>query len=332
MADHIVVVDGHTLVPEPDRPGELDWRAIESLGQLTVHDRTPPAQMAHRLDRCTIALTNKAGFDEALIARLPDLKYIGITATGANIVDLHAASKRNIIVTNVPGYGANSVAQHVFALLLELTNHVGAHNLAVRPMQGYAGWPGASDWCFTVSPLVELADKTLGIVGLGAIGQRVAQIGAALGMRIAAAHQRSMRETRLEGIEIEWLPTDELFARADVLSLHCPLTETTKHTVSAIRLAMMKPAAFLINTGRGGLIDESALAHALRDGRIAGAALDVLSTEPPDANNPLLSAPRCIITPHVAWASVEARRRLMRIAADNIRAYQLGKPVNVVNP
>ena len=175
-----------------------------------------------------------------------------------------------------------------------------------------------------------MADKTLGIVGLGAIGRRVAQIGAALGMHIAAAYQNSMKEVRLEGIEIEWLPTDELFARSDVLTLHCPLTEETKNLVGAIRLAMMKPNAFLINTGRGGLIDENALANALRDGRIAGAAVDVLSTEPPALDNPLLGAPRCLITPHVAWASLEARRRLLSIAAENIRAYQLGQPVNVV--
>jgi len=332
MADRIVVVDGHTLVPEPTRPGELDWSAMKSLGDLSVHERTAPSMMAPRLDGCTIALTNKGVFDEPLLAKLPSLKYIGVTATGTNIIDLQAARKRNIIVTNAPGYSTNSVAQHVFALLLELSNHVGAHNLAVRPKQGYAGWPGASDWCFTVSPLVELADKTLGIVGLGTIGQRVAQIGAALGMRIAAAHQRSMRETRIEGIEIEWLPTDELFARADVLSLHCPLTDVTKHTVNAIRLAMMKPTAYLINTGRGGLVDEGALANALRDGKIAGAAVDVLSTEPPASSNPLLTAPRCLITPHVAWGSLEARRRLMLIAANNIRAFQMGKPVNVVNP
>ncbi len=330
MPDRIVAIDGHTLAPDPQRAGELDWRAVEALGELTVFDRTPADQVVERLRDCRIVLTNKVAFDGAVLSQLPALKYIGVTATGTNIVDLHAAAKRNIIVTNVPGYGATSVAQHVFALLLELSNHVGAHNLAVRPKQGYAGWPGASDWCFTVSPLVELADKTLGIVGLGAIGQRVAQIGAALGMRIAAAHQRSMRETRLEGIEIEWLPTDELFARADVVSLHCPLTDETLHTVNAIRLAMMKPNALLINTGRGKLIDEQALANALRDGRIAGAAVDVLSTEPPATDNPLLTAPRCIITPHIAWASVEARRRLMQIAADNIRAFQLGKPVNVV--
>ena len=331
MADRIVAIDGHTLVPDPARQGELDWRMIEALGEFTAYDRTQPAMMIDRLRDCTIVLTNKAVFDAPLLDKLPNLKYIGVTATGTNVVDLHAAKVRHITVTNVPGYGATSVAQHVFALLLELTNHVGAHNLAVRPKQGYAGWPGASDWCFTVSPLAELADKTLGIVGLGAIGQRVAQIGAALGMRIAAAHQRSMRETWLEGIEIEWLPTDELFARADVVSLHCPLTDATKHMVGAIRLAMMKPNALLINTGRGGLIDEQALANALRDQRIAGAAVDVLSTEPPAADNPLLTAPRCIITPHIAWASVEARRRLMQIAADNIRAFQMGRPVNVVN-
>lgn len=331
MPDRIVAIDGHTIAPDPGGAHDLDWGVIQAVGDLTVYDRTPPGLLMERLRGVPAVLTNKVPFSADTLARLPDLRYIGVTATGTNIIDLAAAKARRITVTNVPGYGAASVAQHVFALLLELANHVGAHNLAVRPKQGYAGWPGASDWCFTVAPIVELADKTLGIVGLGAIGRRVAEIGAALGMHIAAAHQRSMREVRLEGIEIEWLPADELFAKCDVITLHCPLTEATKNTVNAIRLAMMKPAAFLINTGRGGLIDEQALANALRDGRIAGAAVDVLSTEPPAADNPLLHAPRCIITPHVAWASLESRRRLMRIAADNLRAWQMGKPVNVVN-
>ena len=332
MTDRIVAIDGHTLAPDPSHVGEVDWGAVQALGQLTVFDRTPtPALLIERLRGCSIVLTNKVVFSAEILAKLPELKYIGVTATGTNIIDLQAAKARKVVVTNVPGYGAASVAQHVFALLLELANRVGAHNMAVRPTQGYAGWPGASDWCFTVGPLVELADKTLGIVGLGAIGQRVAQIGAALGMHIAAAHQRSMREKRIEGIEIQWLPTDELFAKSDVVTLHCPLTDATKQMVNAKRLATMKSGAFLINTGRGGLIDEAALAQALREGKLAGAAVDVLSTEPPSADNPLLTAPRCIITPHVAWASVEARRRLMQIAAGNIRAFQLGKPVNVVN-
>jgi len=331
MPDRIVAIDGHTLAPDPGNAAELNWQAVAALGELTIYDRTPPVLMAERLCGARIVLTNKAPFNAELLAKLPDLKYIGVTATGTNIVDLNAAKQRGITVTNVPGYGAASVAQHVFALLLELTNHVGAHNLAVRPTAGYTGWPGASDWCFTVAPIAELDDKTLGIVGLGAIGQRVAQIAAALGMHIAAAHQRSMREVRLEGIEIEWLPTDELFAKSDVLTLHCPLTDATKHIVAGKRLAMMKHSSFLINTGRGGLIDEPALAHALRDGRIAGAAVDVLSTEPPAADNPLLTAPRCLITPHIAWASLESRRRLMQTAAENVRAFQMGRAVNVVN-
>ena len=331
MPDRIVVVDGHTLAPNPADPAEVNWGAIEALGALAVHPRSSAGEVIERCKHAKIVLTNKCPFNADVLAHLPELKYIGVTATGTNIVDLAAARERGIIVTNVPGYGAPSVAQHVFALLLELANHVGTHHIAVRPTEGYAGWPGASDWCFTVAPIVELADKTLGIVGLGSIGKRVARIGAALGMHIAAAHQKSMKQVRLEGIEIEWLPVDELFAKADVLTLHCPLTDQTKNLVNAARLSKMKPTAFLINTGRGALIDEAALAAALRDGRIAGAAMDVLSSEPPAAGNPLLSAPHCIITPHIAWASIEARRRLMAIAAENIRAFQLGQPVNVVN-
>ncbi|MEX2214242.1 MAG: D-2-hydroxyacid dehydrogenase [Phycisphaeraceae bacterium] len=331
MTDRIVVLDGHTLVPDPTGAHELNWSDVQALGDVTVHERSASGEIIERLRGATVLLTNKVMISRQVLEALPELKYVGVTATGTNCVDLAAAKERGVIVTNVPGYGAASVAQHVFALLLELTNRVAAHDGAVRPRPGEPGWVGAKDWSFTVGPIVELADKTLGIVGLGAIGQRVAQIGAALGMHIAAAYQNSMKEVRLEGLEIEWLAVDELFAKSDVLTLHCPLTDETNHLVNAIRLAMMKSGAFLINTGRGGLIDESALANALRDGRIAGAGLDVLSTEPPAFDNPLLSAPRCLITPHVAWASLEARRRLLSIAAENIRAYQLGQPVNVVN-
>jgi glycerate dehydrogenase len=243
------------------------------------------------------------------------------------VVDLAAATERGIAVTNVPGYGAASVSQHVFALLLELTNHVAAHAAAVRE----GSWAACPDFCFTVRPLTELAGKTLGIVGVGAIGGQVARIGASFGMRIAAAYQRSMHDVQVPGVEIHWLPLDQLFATADVLTLHCPLTDETRHVVNAQRLALMKPSAMLINTGRGPLVDETALANVLAGNQLAAAAVDVLSVEPPVDGSPLLAAPRCLVTPHIAWATVESRKRLMQIAADNIRAFLNGAPENVVN-
>lgn len=337
MTMRIIVLDSFTLTPSPDQPGEVNWSAVSSLADgidLIIHERTPRDQIVERCAGAQVVFTNKAVLDADVIAALPDLKYVGVTATGTNVVDLAAAKKHGVTVTNVPGYGAASVAQHVFALLLELTNRVAAHDAAVRPdpvnVDGQAGWPGCEDFGFTVGPLVELDGKTLGIVGLGSIGRRVARIGAAMGMKIAAAHQRSMKKIKLHGIDIDWLPVDELFTVADVVTLHCPLTDQTQHMVNATRLGSMKRSAMLINTGRGPLIDEAALANALREGTIAGAGVDVLSTEPPAADNPLLTAPNIIITPHNAWASREARQRLMDIACENLRAFIAGEPVNVV--
>jgi glycerate dehydrogenase len=331
MPQRIVVLDGYTLTPvQPGRkppPGQLDWEPLASLGELIVYDRTPAREVAARAQGASIVLTNKAVIDAQAIQSLPQLRYIGVLATGTNIVDLDAARQRGIPVTNVPGYSAASVAQHVFALLLELATHTAAHAQAVRDGQ----WSRCPDFSFTVAPIVELAGKTLGIVGLGAIGKQVARIGHAMGMRIAAAHQSSMRQVELPGVAIDWMPVDDLFAHTDVITLHCPLTDQTRGLVNAQRLGCMKPTAYLINTGRGPLVDESALAETLAQGRLAGAGLDVLSTEPPSPDNPLLSAPRCIITPHIAWASYEAKQRLMRIAADNIRAFLDGRAVNVVN-
>ncbi|HEX7010261.1 MAG TPA: D-2-hydroxyacid dehydrogenase [Phycisphaeraceae bacterium] len=331
MPQRIVVLDGYTLTPaQPGYkppPGELDWEPLTSLGELIVHDRTPTEEVVAHAQGAPIVLTNKTVIDAKAIQSLPELRYIGVLATGTNIVDLDAARQRGIPVTNVPGYSTASVAQHVFALLLELATHTAAHAQAVREGQ----WSRCPDFSFTVAPIVELAGKTLGIVGLGAIGKQVARIGHAMGMKIAAAHQSSMRQVDLPGIAIDWMPVDDLFAHADVITLHCPLTDQTRGLVNAQRLGRMKPTAYLINTGRGPLVDESALAEALAQGRLAGAGLDVLSTEPPPPDNPLLGAPRCVITPHIAWASYEARQRLMRIAADNIRAFLDGRAVNVVN-
>jgi glycerate dehydrogenase len=314
----ITVLDGHTL-----NPGDLHWSALSSLGTLTVHDRTPPELILERARDAAILLTNKTPLPRAVIDSLPALKYIGVLATGYNVVDTAAARDRGIPVCNVPGYGTAAVAQHVFALMLEFTSHTGLHSDTVRA----GDWARSPDWCYWRTPLTELAGLTMGIVGWGAIGQAVAGIARAFGMKILAA---SRTPRTAEGVEFTGV--DELFRRADVVSLHCPLTSETEGMVNAARLAAMKPTAFLINTARGPLIVENELAAALRDGRLAGAALDVLSTEPPAPDNPLLTAPRCIITPHLAWAARASRQRLMDAVVENIRAFLAGKPVNVVNP
>ncbi|MFP4222773.1 MAG: D-2-hydroxyacid dehydrogenase [Phycisphaeraceae bacterium] len=327
----IVVLDGWTLSAsqpgDPAPPGDPDWGPLMELGELVVHDRTPEEQVVERAAGAEVVLTNKTVLDASALARLGSLRYVGVLATGTNVVDLGAASERGIVVTNAPGYSTDSVAQHAIALLLELANQVGVHDRAVRGGR----WAASEDFCFTLAPLTELAGRTLAIIGMGAIGQRVARIGAAMGMRVAAAPQRSMAEVTVPGAKIEWLELDELFAEADVLSLHCPLTERTEGIVSRARLARMKPSAFVINTGRGPLIDEAALAEALHAGRIAGAGLDVLSEEPPRADNPLLTAPRCVVTPHTAWATKASKERLMHIAADNVRGFLDGQAKHVVN-
>ncbi|MEZ6191161.1 MAG: D-2-hydroxyacid dehydrogenase [Phycisphaerales bacterium] len=329
MPPRIVVLDGYTLTPaEPGKPcpeGEPSWEAVEALGDLTVYDRTPPEAVVTRAAGAGVVLTNKTVLDARTIAALPELKYIGVLATGVNVVDLDAAKKAGVIVTNVPGYSGAAVAQHVFALLLAMTNRVAEHDLMARANKP-GGWASCKDFSFTLSPLIELAGKTLGIVGAGDIGQRVAKIGHALGMDILI----SSRTKKDIGVPAQWIAMDDLFTRSDVVTLHCPLTEQTKHLVNSQRLSKMKHTAWLINTARGPLIDEQALADALKQNRIAGAAVDVLSTEPPAADNPLLTAPNCIITPHNAWAAREARHRLMQIAAGNVKAFLEGGPVNVV--
>jgi len=322
MRPKIVVLDGYTL-----NPGDLSWQPFELLGDLTVYDRTPTPQVLHRSPGAMALLTNKTVLTAQMLGQLPEAKYIGVLATGYNVVDLPTARQHGITVTNVPAYSSDSVAQHVFALLLELASGVGVHDRAVHEGQ----WSRCEDFTFMLSHLVELSGKTLSIVGLGAIGQRVAQIGHALGMKVVAAQRAHRNVEPGPAGELPRLGLDELFATADVLTLHCPLTDETRHLVNAQRLALMKPSAFLINTSRGPLVDESALAAALREGRIAGAALDVLSDEPPRADNPLLSAPNCVITPHIAWRSLEARQRLMDRAAENLRSFLQGRPVNTVS-
>jgi len=321
---NIVILDGHTA-----NPGDLDWKPLEALGELTVHPRTPPEAeaVAERVGEARVALTNKTPMTAETLQRCPRLEYVGVLATGYNVIDLDAARARGITVTHVPGYATDSVAQHVFALLLELTNRVSEHDHAVHE----GTWSACEDFSFTTGPIVELAGRTLGIVGLGDIGRRVAMIGAALGMAVSAAYQSSMNTIEIPGVPLTWRDHDTLFAEADVITLHCPLNPKTRHLVNAPRLGRMKPESFLVNTGRGELIDEAALARHLAEGRIAGAALDVLASEPPPADHPLLAAPRCLITPHLAWASAEARGRLIRLAAENLAAFLEGAPRNVVS-
>ncbi|WP_159882071.1 D-2-hydroxyacid dehydrogenase [Paenibacillus puerhi] len=317
---NIVVLDGFTL-----NPGDLSWDALHTLGSVRVYDRTPEEEIVSRAAGADIVLTNKTPLSRDTLADLPKLQYIGVLATGYNIVDTQAAAERDIVVSNIPSYGTDSVAQYVFALLLELCHRVQRHSDAVH--QGE--WERSSDFCFTKSPLTELAGKTMGIIGLGRIGWRTARIAQAFGMQVLAAGSGRTPLTSEEGVQRVTL--DQLLSRSDVVSLHCPLTPETTRLINAATLGAMKPSAFLINTSRGGLIAEQDLADALRAGTIAGAALDVLSAEPPDADNPLLRAPNCIITPHIAWATLEARRRLMDTAVDNVRCFLQGKPANVVN-
>ncbi|MBN1589595.1 MAG: D-2-hydroxyacid dehydrogenase [Pirellulales bacterium] len=314
----IVVLDGYAL-----NPGDLSWESLESLGDCTVHDRTPEGETAARAAEAQIVLTNKVAFDRDTIERLSQLKYIGVLATGYDIVDLDAAAKRAIVVTNVPSYSTRSVAQMVIAHLLNFTQHVAHHAEAVR--QGR--WAASDDFCFWDCPLVELDGLTIGIVGYGQTGRATAQLCRALGMKVLAYDVATPKELGDGATKVE---LETLFRRSDVVSLHCPLCDETEKMVNAQRLAQMKPTALLINTARGPLIDEEALADALNSGRIAGAGLDVLSAEPPSADNPLISAKNCYVTPHIAWATREARDRLMTIAVNNVRAFLDGRPRNVV--
>lgn len=322
MSGSIVVLDGFTL-----NPGDIDWLPVSSLGNLEIHDRTPEDQIVERSQGASCLLINKTPMSRETLNALPELKYIGVLATGYNVVDMAAATEHGIIVSNIPTYGTDSVAQHVAALLLEFARGVGVHNKAVHD----AEWTNNPDWCFANQPMFELSGRTLGIVGFGRIGQAVARICAAMGMKLIAHDLFWPDAEKLAGLEVEQVELDDLFSRSDVISLHCPLTPENQHLINQQKLKQMKPNAILINTSRGPLVDNQALADALHEGTIAGAALDVLDTEPPPADNPLLAAPHCLITPHIAWYAVEARQRLMQIAADNLRAFQNGNAQNVVS-
>ncbi|WP_145947423.1 D-2-hydroxyacid dehydrogenase [Paenibacillus sp. Y412MC10] len=319
---NIVVLDGHTL-----NPGDLSWDELGKLGSVTVYERTPAGLIQERIGNAEIVLTNKTPLTREVLEAAENLRYVGVLATGYNVVDIEAAAARGITVTNVPAYGTESVAQFVFALLLELCHQIGRHGDSVRS----GDWAKAVDFSYTLTPQIELWGKTMGIVGYGRIGRQVARLAEAFGMRVLV----SGREGKAGGNEdsgVRRVPLEQLLAESDVVSLHCPLTAETEGLINRERLALMKPSAFLINTARGGLLQEQDVADALNEGRLAGAALDVLAAEPPAADHPLVHAPRCIITPHMAWAAVEARERLMSIAAGNVAAFLEGRPVNTVVP
>lgn len=315
----IVVLDGFTL-----NPGDLSWDELRSLGDCEIHERTSPGEVVKRATNADVVLTNKTIISREQIEGLPSLKYIGVLATGYNIVDAAAARARNIPVTNVPTYGTKSVAQMTFALLLELTQHVGHHAQTARDGR----WSKSLDFCYWDFPLVELDGLVLGIVGYGRIGQAVAALAVAFGMRVVYNKSRPAQGTTQDAT---FVGLDELFATSDAITLHCPLTPETKYLVNAPRLSLMKRTAFLINTSRGLLVDGQALSDALNEGLIAGAGLDVLAVEPPPPDNPLLRAKNCFVTPHIAWATRAARSRLMDIAVANVRAFLSGKLQNVVN-
>lgn len=315
----IIALDGYTL-----NPGDNPWDDVAKLGDFTSFDRTPVAQIVERARDADIILTNKAPLSAQTISQLPRLKLIGVTATGYNMVDLAAARTRGIPVSNVPVYSTDTVAEYVMALLLNFYRQPQLHSELVK--QGE--WTRSADFCFWRTPLAELAGRTIGIVGFGRIGRRVGELATAFKMRVLA---NSRSHGVPPGYPIEWLGLPELFAESDIVTLHCPLTPDSTGLVNKALLGRMKKSAYLVNTSRGPLVNEHDLAQALRDGMIAGAALDVVSTEPIPADNPLLKAPNLTLTPHIAWATMEARRRLMRVTAQNIAAFQSGKPINVVN-
>ncbi|MFC1650666.1 D-2-hydroxyacid dehydrogenase [Candidatus Latescibacterota bacterium] len=314
----IVVLDGYTL-----NPGDLSWQDMESLGNCEIYARTPPREVLSRAGGAEILLTNKTVLDRKIIENLPGLKYIGVMATGYNVVDMEAAGEYGVIVTNVPEYATKSVAQMVFSLLLELSSHVGYHAETVRGGR----WSNSIDFCYWDKTLVELDGLTMGIIGYGMIGRAVTKLAMSFGMKVLVNNKQATSDDP----EIKFVGLDELFAESDVVSLHCPLTPLSKEIINSKSIALMKKTAFLINTGRGPLVNESHLAEALNSGKIAGAGLDVLSTEPPSEDNPLFSAKNCYITPHLAWATQASRERLMNTLVKNVKAFIGDEPVNVVN-
>lgn len=316
----IVILDGFTL-----NPGDLSWDGLKQLGELVIYDRTLQEDVIERCEGAQIVFTNKTPVDEEALNKLSALRYIGVLATGYNIINVAVARKKGIVVSNVPGYGTASVAQHTFALLLELCLHVQRHSDAV--MDGK--WSRSVDFCFWDYPLVELAGKTIGIIGFGSIGKKVGDIATAFGMEVIGNSRQWTDQSGRRNFR--WAELPELLEQSDVVSIHCPLLPETKGLINKESLQFMKNTGFLLNTSRGPIIDEGELADALNKGQIAGAGIDVLSIEPPSSNNPLFSARNCIITPHISWATHEARRRLMDTAIKNLIAFLSGNPANVVN-
>lgn len=316
----ICILDGYSL-----NPGDLAWSPVERLGDVTLFDRTPADKIVERAADADIVLTNKVPFSADTLRQLPRLRFICVLATGYNIIDTEAAARQGVVVANIPAYSTMSVAQMAFAHILNITNHVASYAREVADGK----WTNCPDFCFWDSALTELAGKTMGIVGLGNTGMATARIAVALGMKVVALTSKSA-DTLPEGITPA--PLDDVLASADVVSLHCPLTPSTRHLINAASIAKMKPSAILINTGRGPLVDEQAVADALNGGRLAAFGADVLSQEPPRGDNPLLSARNCFLTPHIAWATLEARTRLMSTATENVRQFIAGEPVaNRVN-
>lgn len=316
----LVVLDGYTL-----NPGDLNWDGIKQHGELQVHDRTPEGQIVERCQGAEIIFTNKTPLRESVLSQLPDLKYIGVLATGYNVVDVDYAKQRGIPVANVPGYGTASVVQMTFALLLELCQHVQSHSDSV-----FRGdWAASPDFCYWNYPLIELEGKTIGIIGFGSIGQKVADIATAFGMNVIAYSRRQSDQSHRKNFS--WVGLHDLLTDSDVVSIHCPLFPETQGMINKESLKLMKKTAFFLNTSRGPLMVDQDLADALNAGVIAGAGIDVLSVEPPSENNPLFRAKNCLITPHIAWATKEARARLMGIAENNLSSFLNGNPVNIVN-
>ncbi|HEX6891416.1 MAG TPA: D-2-hydroxyacid dehydrogenase [Chryseolinea sp.] len=313
----IVVIDGYTL-----NPGDLSWRDLDTYGDVTMYERTPAEQITERCQKAEIILTNKVPVSAATIEAAKNLKLICVTATGFNIVDVEAASKRKIQVCNVPAYGTSSVAQHTFALILELANRVGMNSSAVREGE----WERSPDFCFSKGSITELHGKTMGIIGLGKIGSQVANLAAAFEMQVIYTSQ-----TKKQSNIATYKDLEGVFSQSDIVSLHCPLTRDNNQFVNRNLLSKMKPSAWVINTSRGQLINEDDLADALNTDRLAGAALDVLSVEPPPPTNPLLRAKNCVVTPHTAWMSLEARKRILNVTIQNIDSYLKGKPQNLVS-
>jgi len=316
----IVVLDGYGL-----NPGDLSWEGFRVFCELAIYDRTSPDEVLERSAGAGILLTNKTILNKATLGSLPDLKYVGVLATGYNVIDIDAARELGIVVTNIPSYSTNSVAQMTFAFILELCHHVQNHSDSV--MQGK--WSLSKDFTYRDYPLTELFSKTIGLIGFGSIGSKVGDIATAFGMNIIASGRTQSDQSHRKNFR--WAGLTELLQESDFVSIHCPLTPETSGLINAGSLRLMKKTTFLINTSRGPIVVDKDLADALNEGIIAGAALDVLTQEPPPADNPLFVARNCIITPHIAWATIEARTRLMEIAANNVKAFLSGKPVNVVS-